>query len=47
MDDKCFYCTDEIAEREIHYVSFVSANEEREELLCHECYQEWLHGIKG
>ncbi|WP_202171387.1 hypothetical protein [Bacillus sp. USDA818B3_A] len=47
MEEICFYCTDEIEERQLHYVPFVSSNEEREETLCHECYQEWLQGIKG
>ncbi|NRD76264.1 hypothetical protein HPT25_02035 [Bacillus sp. BRMEA1] len=47
MSKKCFYCMNEMEEREIHYVSFVSSDQERDELLCDECYQEWLHGLKG
>jgi hypothetical protein len=47
MSEKCFYCTNEMDAREIHYVSFVSADEERDELLCDECYREWLHGLNG
>jgi hypothetical protein len=47
MPEKCFYCTTDIEERQLHYVSFVSSNKERDESLCDECYQEWLHGLKG
>ncbi|MEH7117028.1 hypothetical protein V7128_06330 [Neobacillus vireti] len=47
MAETCFYCTEEIEERQLHYVPFVSLNKERDEALCDECYREWLHGIKG
>lgn len=47
MPEKCFYCTDEIEERKIHYVSFFTSNTEKDEPLCDECYREWLHGVKG
>lgn len=47
MLEKCFYCTTEIEERQLHYVSFVSSNQERNESLCDECYKEWLEGLKG
>ncbi|MEH7304635.1 hypothetical protein [Neobacillus drentensis] len=47
MPEKCFYCANEIEERQLHYVSFISSNQERDELLCAECYQEWLEGLKG
>ncbi|WP_223591701.1 hypothetical protein [Neobacillus bataviensis] len=47
MSEKCFYCTEEIQEKQLHYVSFFSENTERDEALCDECYQEWLHGLKG
>jgi hypothetical protein len=43
----CFYCSNDIEENEIHLVTFEVTNNEREESLCHECYQEWLQGIKG
>ncbi|GHI01551.1 hypothetical protein [Neobacillus kokaensis] len=46
MSDKCFYCANDLEERQMHYVSFVASNQERDETLCTECYQEWLHGIK-
>jgi len=47
MPERCFYCSDELEERNVHYVSFVSDTEERDEILCHDCYHEWLHGMKG
>ncbi|MEH7108750.1 MULTISPECIES: hypothetical protein [Bacillaceae] len=47
MIETCFYCSDEIEDTKFHHVSFISANQERDETLCEECYKEWLHGIKG
>ncbi|WP_195891949.1 hypothetical protein [Neobacillus dielmonensis] len=47
MSEKCFYCSNDIEENQLHLVSFITSNEERNESLCDECYQEWLHGIKG
>jgi len=47
MSYQCFYCTNETEENGVHHVTFHMANSEREELLCDECYQEWLQGIKG
>lgn len=47
MGEKCFYCECECEESKMHYVSFYTSNEEREEVLCPECYKEWLHGMKG
>lgn len=48
MSSQCFYCEDELNEESRnHYVSFQSANIERDEILCPDCYQEWLQGIKG
>jgi hypothetical protein len=47
MAEKCFYCINEIEENKLHVVSFLTANAERDEPLCDECYQEWLHGLKG
>ncbi|WHX99724.1 hypothetical protein [Neobacillus sp. DY30] len=47
MQEKCFYCVNEIEEKQHHYVTFLSSNTERDEILCHECYQEWLQGVKG
>jgi hypothetical protein len=46
MNETCFYCQRE-CEEQVYYVSFYAGHEEREEALCPECYQEWLHGIKG
>jgi hypothetical protein len=47
MPEKCFYCVNEIEEKQHHYVTFLSSNNERDEILCDECYQEWLQGVKG
>lgn len=47
MVEKCFYCVNEVEEKQRHYVTFLSSNQEREEPLCDECYHEWLHGLKG
>ena len=47
MSEKCFYCTNYMEENEIHLVAFQVTQMEREEILCDECYQEWLQGIKG
>ena len=47
MSQTCFYCTDEMEDKESHFVTFHVSNMEQEEVLCHECYQEWLQGIKG
>ncbi len=47
MSQKCFYCTNDTKENEIHLVTFQVAQIDREEILCDECYQEWLQGIKG
>ncbi|MBM7655639.1 hypothetical protein [Neobacillus cucumis] len=47
MVEKCFYCTDDIEEKQFHIVPFVTMNEERDETLCNDCYKEWLEGIKG
>ncbi|WP_165820860.1 hypothetical protein [Pueribacillus theae] len=46
MENKCFYCDDEIDEKHVHYISFFHENEEREETMCKHCYAEWLEGIK-
>lgn len=46
MSQQCFYCANETEENGIHHVTFHVSNTEREELLCEECYQEWLQGIK-
>jgi hypothetical protein len=47
VNHKCFYCTNDIEENEAHFVTFHMTNVEKEETLCHECYQEWLQGMKG
>lgn len=47
MSHQCFYCTNETNEKEIHHVTFHVSDTDKDEILCSECYQEWLHGIKG
>ncbi|MDQ0880436.1 hypothetical protein [Peribacillus sp. V2I11] len=47
MAHKCFYCTDDTEEKKIHVVTFQVTDTDRNEILCDECYQEWLQGIKG
>ena len=47
MSQTCFYCTNQTEEKEKHFVTFHVTNTAKEEILCDECYQEWLHGMKG
>jgi hypothetical protein len=47
MFQKCFYCSNDTEESRIHLVTFQVTNTDKEEVLCDECYQEWLQGIKG
>jgi uncharacterized CHY-type Zn-finger protein len=47
MSQTCFYCTNETEDHQMHHVTFQVTNMDREEILCDECYQEWLQGIKG
>lgn len=44
MDDLCYYCQHEIDTP--HHVTFYTQDHEHSELLCHECYAEWLESIK-
>ncbi|MEH7124759.1 hypothetical protein V7122_22790 [Bacillus sp. JJ1532] len=46
MANQCFYCNSETGEKELHQVTFYVSNMDKDEILCPECYQEWLHGIK-
>ena len=47
MFQKYFYCSNDIEENNIHLVTFQVTNTDKEEVLCDECYQDWLQGIKG
>jgi len=47
MPETCFYCINEIEEKQLHHVTFLTSNREKDETLCDECYQEWLQGMKG
>lgn len=44
---RCFYCDLEVDVNELHMVSFNIMDDERDEVLCDECYREWLEGQKG
>ncbi|WP_199880792.1 hypothetical protein [Bacillus massiliglaciei] len=45
--NECFYCSTATDDKKFHQVSFHLSEDIREEILCDECYQEWLQGIKG
>ena len=45
MSHKMFLLTNDTGENKIHLVTFQVAHIDREEILCDECYQEWLQGI--
>lgn len=45
MAYQCFHCDHETEQARL--VTFYKGNEEQNELLCHECYSEWLQSIKG
>ncbi|WP_170971559.1 hypothetical protein [Peribacillus simplex] len=47
MTHQCFYCSDVTEDKKIHVVTFQVTDTDRNEMLCDECYQEWLQGIKG
>ncbi|MBY0121329.1 hypothetical protein [Bacillus sp. S/N-304-OC-R1] len=47
MSHQCFYCSNETNEKEIHQVTFQVSNKDRDEILCRDCYQDWLQGING
>lgn len=43
--EKCYYCEHSL--EKAHLVTFYTGDTERNELLCSECYAEWLESIKG
>ncbi|MED0676609.1 hypothetical protein [Aneurinibacillus thermoaerophilus] len=45
MADTCYYCGHDM--QNAHCVTFYDSNTERNELLCDECYAEWLESTKG
>ncbi|WP_171973993.1 hypothetical protein [Bacillus sp. VT-16-64] len=47
MSENCFYCTKHMKENEWHFVTFQVSDMDREEVLCDECYDDWLQGMKG
>jgi len=47
MNKTCFYCNDEVEERNEFPISILKDFREEEKTLCHVCYNEWLEGIKG
>lgn len=44
-DYTCYHCEHQV--QNVHPVTFYETDEERNELLCEECYAEWLESIKG
>ncbi|WP_019119087.1 hypothetical protein [Brevibacillus massiliensis] len=45
MAYQCYYCDHQT--ESVHYVTFYEPEREHSELLCDECYSEWLESIKG
>jgi hypothetical protein len=45
LDTTCYYCEHEM--QQAHWVTFYKETHEHSELLCHECYLEWLESTKG
>lgn len=46
MEELCFYCNYQIEEGKQYLVTFFRDGSEKDELLCTNCYLEWLEGIK-
>ncbi|MDR6226340.1 hypothetical protein [Desmospora profundinema] len=44
-DYTCYHCEHQVSH--VHPVTFYETDGERNELLCKECYAEWLESIKG
>lgn len=40
----CYHCEHET--ESAHMITFFRGTEERDELLCKECYADWLEGLK-
>ncbi|MFO7264046.1 MAG: hypothetical protein C0P68_007915 [Bacillota bacterium] len=49
MSYTCYHCAAEIDDARAHGITVYDKNgvEERTELLCDECYREWLESLKG
>lgn len=45
MSYQCHHCEHET--ESIHMASYFQANKEIDELLCDECYSDWLQSLKG
>ncbi|WP_156807330.1 hypothetical protein [Effusibacillus pohliae] len=45
VEEKCYYCGHDLDRP--HFVTFYQGNDEQNELLCDECYREWLESMKG
>ncbi|MDC3417352.1 hypothetical protein [Aquibacillus salsiterrae] len=46
MIESCFYCGSHVIEGALHQINFFHNDVDREEMLCPECYKDWLEGIK-
>lgn len=45
MEHMCYHC--EHQTENVHRVTFYESDYEHDELLCDECYSEWLESIKN
>ncbi|TCS74649.1 hypothetical protein [Effusibacillus lacus] len=45
MEYTCYYC--EHKTDKVHHVTLYEKDREHDELLCPECYSEWLASLKG
>ena len=45
MAYQCFHCQHQ--SDNAHLITLYQGNDEQNELLCDECYAEWLQSIKG
>lgn len=47
MSESCFYCMRPMEENEWHFATFQVSDTDLEEVLCDDCYDDWLQGIQG
>ncbi|WP_183192320.1 hypothetical protein [Brevibacillus fluminis] len=42
---RCYYCEHETGS--VHLINFFQSRVDREELLCDECYADWIESLKS
>ncbi|MCM3081741.1 hypothetical protein M3558_22375 [Brevibacillus invocatus] len=42
---RCYYC--EHATDSVHQISFFQGKQDRDELLCDDCYADWIESLKS